>query len=422
MIYLKSFTFPTEEQESPMLDNVMTKWHNTVYPFKIASGGLLQTLKFAPVTILYGSNGSGKTTLLNVMAQKLGVECATPFNTSTFFDDYLGLCTYEARGDSIPLGSRIITSDDVFDFVLNRRIVNSGIDDRREQLIAEYLELNVGDNWRISEGKPNPELPMQILPVTMQETVYGELHWQNSHVSSSEPLLNSVSSMLGRGLYFNQAQKHFQQLLLMEERATIARELHDSLAQVLSYLRIQLTLLKRSIPEDNATAQSIMADFSQALNDAYRQLRELLTTFRLTLQQADLPSALREMLDTLQNQTSAKLTLDCRLPTLALDAQMQVHLLQIIREAVLNAMKHANASEIAVSCVTAPDGNHTVYIRDNGIGIGEPKEPEGHYGLNIMRERAERLGGTLTFSQPSGGGTLVSISFRSAEGEESQLM
>ena len=72
MIYLKSFTFPTEEQESPILDYVMTKWHNTVYPFKIASGVLLETLEFAPVTILYGSNGSGKTTLLNVMAQKLG--------------------------------------------------------------------------------------------------------------------------------------------------------------------------------------------------------------------------------------------------------------------------------------------------------------------------------------------------------------
>ena len=72
---------------------------------------------------------------------------------------------------------------------------------------------------------------------------------------------------------------------------------------------------------------------------------------------------------------------------------------------------------IAVSCVTAPDGNHTVYIRDNGIGIGEPHEPSGHYGLNIMRERAERLSGTLTFSQPSGGGTLVSISFRSAESD-----
>ncbi|EDW8873585.1 nitrate/nitrite two-component system sensor histidine kinase NarQ [Salmonella enterica subsp. enterica serovar Saintpaul] len=291
----------------------------------------------------------------------------------------------------------------------------------REHDAAWYLELTVGDNWRISEGTQSPDLPMQMLPVTMQDTVYGELHWQSPNVNASTPLLNSVSTMLGRGLYFNQAQKHFQQLLLMEERATIARELHDSLAQVLSYLRIQLTLLKRAIPEDNAGAQSIMADFSRALNDAYRQLRELLTTFRLTLQQADLPSALHEMLEDLQSQTPAKLTLDCHLPTLALDAQMQVHLLQIVREAVLNAIKHANASEIAVSCVTAPDGDHTVYIRDNGIGIGEPHEPAGHYGLNIMRERAERLGGTLNFSQPSGGGTLVSISFRSSNKEESQL-
>ena len=288
----------------------------------------------------------------------------------------------------------------------------------RDNEAAQFLELTVGENWRISEGEKQADLPMQILPVTMQETVYGELHWQSQHVASAIPLLNSVSTMLGRGLYFNHAQKHFQQLLLMEERATIARELHDSLAQVLSYLRIQLTLLKRAIPEDNAPAQAIMDDFSRALNDAYRQLRELLTTFRLTLQQADLPSALHEMLETLQGQTTAKLTLDCRLPTLALDAQMQVHLLQIIREAVLNAMKHANASEIAVSCVTAPDGDHTVYIRDNGVGIGEPSEPAGHYGLNIMRERAERLGGTLSFSQPSGGGTLVSISFRSTETEE----
>lgn len=291
----------------------------------------------------------------------------------------------------------------------------------RENDAAYYLELTVGDNWRINEGTRSADLPLQILPVTMQETVYGELHWQSPNVNASAPLLNSVSSMLGRGLYFNQAQKHFQQLLLMEERATIARELHDSLAQMLSYLRIQLTLLKRSVAEENAVAQSILSDFSVALNDAWRQLRELLTTFRLTLQQADLPSALHEMLDTLQNQTSAKLSLDCRLPTLALDAQMQVHLLQIIREAVLNAIKHADATEIAVSCVTAPDGNHTVYIRDNGVGIGEPNEPPGHYGLNIMRERAERLSGTLLFSQPSGGGTLVSISFRSSETQESQL-
>ena len=184
---------------------------------------------------------------------------------------------------------------------------------------------------------------------------------------------------------------------------------------MLSYLRIQLALLKRAIPDDNVPAQTIITDFSRELNNAWRQLRELLTTFRLTLNHSNLPAALQEALEGLQSQTTARLDLDCRLSSLALDAQKQVHLLQIVREAVLNAIKHAQASEITVSCVTAPDGMHTVYIRDNGIGIGDASEPPGHYGLNIMRERAGRLGGSLGFSQPQNGGTQVCIRFRTPE-------
>ncbi|WP_324722789.1 nitrate/nitrite two-component system sensor histidine kinase NarQ [Lelliottia sp. JS-SCA-14] len=279
-----------------------------------------------------------------------------------------------------------------------------------------YLELQAGDNWQVCEGTKKAERETFTLPVVMQETRFGELRWQSDSVVP-EPLMKSVATMLGRGLYFNQAQKHFQQLLLMEERATIARELHDSLAQVLSYLRIQLTLLKRAVPDDNVPAQTIITDFSRELNNAWRQLRELLTTFRLTLNHSNLPAALHEALGGLQSQTSAKLELDCRLSSLALDAQKQVHLLQIVREAVLNAIKHAQATVITVSCVTAPDGEHTVYIRDNGIGIGDASEPPGHYGLNIMRERAERLGGSLSFSQPQNGGTQVCIRFRTPEPE-----
>ncbi|KZQ41556.1 two-component system sensor histidine kinase NarQ [Enterobacter cloacae subsp. dissolvens] len=274
-----------------------------------------------------------------------------------------------------------------------------------------YLELRTSDDWRLSEGTESNEIPLQTLPVLMQDTLYGELRWQSETGNVPLPLMKSVATMLGRGLYFNQAQKHYQQLLLMEERATIARELHDSLAQVLSYLRIQLALLKRAIPQENAPAQTIITDFSRELNNAWHQLRELLTTFRLTLNHANLPAALQESLDGLQSQTQAKLHLDCRLSSLALDAQKQVHLLQIVREAVLNAIKHAQASEITVSCVTSADGTHSVSIRDNGIGIGEASEPPGHYGLNIMRERAARLGGTLHFSRPQNGGTLVSVTF-----------
>lgn len=280
-----------------------------------------------------------------------------------------------------------------------------------------YLELRTSDDWRLAEGTESDTVQMQSLPVLMQDTLYGELRWQSDTANVSLPLMKSVATMLGRGLYFNQGQKHFQQLLLMEERATIARELHDSLAQVLSYLRIQLTLLKHAVPEKNAPAQTIIADFSRELNNAWQQLRELLTTFRLTLNHANLPAALQESLDGLQSQTQAKLTLDCRLSSLALDAQKQVHLLQIVREAVLNAIKHAEASEITVSCITAADGTHTVTIRDNGIGIGEASEPPGHYGLNIMRERAGRLGGMLSFSQPPNGGTQVSVRFSTPAGK-----
>lgn len=284
----------------------------------------------------------------------------------------------------------------------------------RQKEQVGYLELQVGENWLLREGTQRSDVLWQSVPVMQQDHELGQLRWQAAAGTPPLALMQSVANMLGRGLYFNQAQKHYQQLLLMQERATIARELHDSLAQVLSYLRIQLTLLKRSVPEENHNARRIIDDFSQALNDAYRQLRELLTTFRLTLQQADLPAALREMIAPLRQQTDAAIHLDCTMPTQALDAQQQVHLLQIIREAVLNAIKHAGAQDISITCATSPEGEHRASILDNGSGIASLKEPEGHYGLNIMHERAARLGGTLTISRPAEGGTLISITFRSS--------
>ncbi|WP_312690781.1 nitrate/nitrite two-component system sensor histidine kinase NarQ [Kosakonia sp.] len=284
-----------------------------------------------------------------------------------------------------------------------------------EHEAVSFLELSVNENWCLQQGVRDPQQPLHSLPVNMLETVLGELRWQSVEQQALLPLMRNIATILGRGLYINQAQKQHQQLILMEERATIARELHDSLAQMLSYLRIQLALLKRAVPESNAPAHTIIDDFSRGLNNAYQQLRELLTTFRLSLQQSDLTAALREALDLLQSQTQARLTLDCRLPTQALDAQQQINVLHIIREAVINAIKHANASEISVSCVTDPDGLHTVYIRDNGIGMRSTIEPDGHYGLSIMRERAGRLAGELEITSAAEHGTQVMLRFPLAD-------
>ena len=96
-------------------------------------------IDFEPVTILYGGNGSGKSTALNVIAEKLGIQRDARYNRSSFFEDYVRLCECEERR-AIPPQSRIITSDDVFDYMLNLRALNEGVDARREEVFQEYLE------------------------------------------------------------------------------------------------------------------------------------------------------------------------------------------------------------------------------------------------------------------------------------------
>lgn len=138
MIYLSHFEFPNIEQEYDFVLAQKRTCYDTYYPFQTISKHNLEMLDFEPVTILYGGNGSGKTTALNVIAEKLVLERDTLYNRSNFFEDYTGMCSYEVTCD-IPKQSRIITSDDVFDFMLNLRSINSGINRKREELFEDYL-------------------------------------------------------------------------------------------------------------------------------------------------------------------------------------------------------------------------------------------------------------------------------------------
>ncbi|WP_159566700.1 nitrate/nitrite two-component system sensor histidine kinase NarQ [Budvicia diplopodorum] len=282
-----------------------------------------------------------------------------------------------------------------------------------ENLVVIRLEVqDSGEGrWVLTEGDEDKNLDWQFLSLQQNEQHLGRLSWQCSDTAVHPQLIENVANILSRGIYFNRAQKRYMQVLLMEERATIARELHDSLAQSLSFLRIQLTLLKRIVPSDNAKAMSVIGDFDRALSSAYRQLRELLATFRLTIQEADLHEALNQLMTPLQAQTTVPIQIHCALSSQALNAQQQVHALQIVREAVLNAIKHANATLITVNCDSATNGNNMFTITDNGTGIKSLDEPEGHYGLNIMSERTSRLGGTLNIRRREEGGTSICLTF-----------
>ncbi len=201
----------------------------------------------------------------------------------------------------------------------------------------------------------------------------------------------------------------------MEERATIARELHDSLAQSLSYLKIQVSLLKRSINRSDKSysgeqTQEFIKELDSGLSAAYTQLRELLTTFRLTIKEGSFGHALQQMLLQLNEQTSAKIDLNNEMSSAEMDAHQKVHLLQLIREATINAIKHADASLIEVSC-RERGTELTVKVSDNGKGFDKHHAQLNHYGMSIMEERASRLGGTLQIESSLGKGTDVSLVF-----------
>ena len=138
MIYLRNFSFPSEDREYNFILDEKRTCFDTFYPFKILSKNDFTEIDFEPVTILYGGNGSGKSTALNVIAEKIGASRDTIFNKSNFFKDYVDMCDmYEVKAAEI---KRIITSDDVFDYILNLRNLNEGIDNKRENLFGDYLD------------------------------------------------------------------------------------------------------------------------------------------------------------------------------------------------------------------------------------------------------------------------------------------
>ena len=139
MLYLSQFSFPDAEEEYDFIMGLKRTCYDTVYPFQILSRHQLKRLDFEPVTILYGGNGSGKTTALNIMAEKLGLVRQARYNRSNFFEDFLALCAYETE-HRITKDSCVITSDDVFDFMLNIRNINDGVDCKREELFQDYLD------------------------------------------------------------------------------------------------------------------------------------------------------------------------------------------------------------------------------------------------------------------------------------------
>jgi two-component system nitrate/nitrite sensor histidine kinase NarX len=267
------------------------------------------------------------------------------------------------------------------------------------------------------EGGGEKAALLTIYPVVKQNHHFGELvvkrnseieieDWQNQ-------LITTVADIIATSLSFQQQDEQQAHLMLVEERATIARELHDSLAQALSYQKMQVGRLKKAMDNNanRATLDQITEDIREGLNSAYRQLRELLTTFRLKLDAPGLEPALVATLNEFGERSSIRFNYSNELQQVRLTPNEEIHCLQIIREALSNVVRHSQAENAWITLKQRESGQIEVLVDDDGIGLPENPEKINHYGLAIMQERTRSLQGELSLGRRDKNGSRVALVF-----------
>ncbi|MBB1201179.1 nitrate/nitrite two-component system sensor histidine kinase NarX [Enterobacteriaceae bacterium 89] len=252
--------------------------------------------------------------------------------------------------------------------------------------------------WRLTDAHNQYGILLATLP-------------KGRHLShDQQQLVDTLVEQLTATLALDRQQERQHQLIVMEERATIARELHDSIAQSLSCMKMQVSCLQMqgdTLPE---ASRQLLSQMRNELNTSWVQLRELLTTFRLQLTEPGLRPALEASCEEYSTRFGFDVKLDYQLPPRYVPSHQAIHALQIAREALSNALKHSEATEVTVT-VTQNDNQVRLIVADNGRGVPDHAERTNHYGLIIMRDRAQSLRGDCQVRRRESGGTEVVVSF-----------
>lgn len=255
------------------------------------------------------------------------------------------------------------------------------------------------------------------LPLADAESQYGVLILDISQGLQLEAwqvqLLEALSRHIGVAIGAEQRTEQSRRVALLEERAVIARELHDSLAQSLAYMKIQISRVQHTIkdPAKRQEADQILLELRTGLSGAYRQLRELLTTFRLKMEGQNLASALRDTVAEFAERGDLEVVLNVDLAGCSLTPNEEIHVLHVVREALSNVLNHARARRAEVRLEAQPNGALAVLVEDDGVGIRKGADRH-HYGMTIMEERARTLAGQLAVEPRPAGGTRVTLVFR----------
>ncbi|MCW9023806.1 MAG: histidine kinase [Gammaproteobacteria bacterium] len=269
------------------------------------------------------------------------------------------------------------------------------------------------------------DIAMIAVPLQYREKILGvyNLYVDNEEFADPEDitvLLTNIGRHLGMAIDKARSEDESNRLSIMEERTRLAHELHDSLAQTLASLRFQVRVLDETLRQGQEPAiWHEMEKIENNLDEAYAELRELITHFRAPIDKRGLIPAVEHLVERFRNQSDISIFLQKEWNVLQLPASIEVQALRIIQEALNNIRKHSQAHAVRVILRSDVQGDCHILIEDDGVGMHIAPQSDrtsgDHLGLSIMEERAKRIGGTVNIESEPHEGTRIFLRFRYPE-------
>jgi two-component system nitrate/nitrite sensor histidine kinase NarX len=250
------------------------------------------------------------------------------------------------------------------------------------------------------------------IPIQMHERLMGEVSlFYRAKVSpgpAERSLLEALNSHLAGAMENLRLNALAREAAVSGERHHLSRELHDSIAQSLAFLKIQVQLMRDALQsQDQSLMHGVLEEIDTGVRECYGDVRELLVHFRTRANAEDIEPALETTLRKLELQTGLRTSLVITGHAVPLAPDVQIQVLHIVQEALSNTRKHARASQAWLRVERQPVW--VFEVCDDGVGflVDDGSIDDSHVGLQIMTERAQRMGAVLeVFSSPGKGCTV----------------
>ena len=239
---------------------------------------------------------------------------------------------------------------------------------------------------------------------------------QSTDFENYNELLLSIGQHLGTAVEKFRLDQDESRLLVMQERTRLSHELHDSLAQTMASLRIQVRILDEIFhSNDEPAIWDQMDRVEYTIEQANNQLRELIAHFQIPMNKRGLITSIQEAIQQLREDTDIHVFLQNEWTSQELPENIELQILRIVQECLANIRKHSQARSVRLLLrAFRIGGEHHILIEDDGIGFDEGKiKPDGgeHLGLGILRDRARQINADLTIDSEPDEGTRVTLQF-----------